>query len=440
MRWIYDFIFLMFALFSIPKFLVRLKQTDERKRLVRERFGIFSKKLTEKFGGRNVIWLHAVSVGEVLAAGPWVERFLKMYPAWIVALSTTTPTGQEVAQAFVSDRVAVFYAPFDLSWVVRRVLHSIEPKLILLMETEIWPNLISEASSNGIPIGIINGRISPRSFGRYQLIGLWLRSILQKLSFCLVQSERDQDYFLKLGVPRPQIFCTGNMKFDRSDIGGGLTGRVDSRVSEWARNHLIFVGGSTNWNEEELILRVFTRLREVFQNLRLILAPRHPEHLPKVIRAVRRHQFQYQCFSHNHSDRSFEILLVDRMGILASLYALADLVFIGGSFVRRGGQNPIEAAFARKPLLHGPNVFNFQEIYQMLDQNHAAFPVCSEEELFQKAKMILERREIREQMGAFAWSTVQSMKGATARTLDYLSRWIRIQEPSAALAQSYDTA
>ncbi len=427
MKWFYDLAFLIFALFSIPKFLIRLNQTDNRAQLVKERFGIFSESAKEKFFWKKVVWLHAVSVGEVMAARSWIQLFLTRYPGWTIALSTTTPTGQTVAQTLASEQVVVFYAPFDLSYVVRRVLNVIQPKLILLMETEIWPNLISEANVFGVPIGIINGRISRRSFKRYCLIRSWISSILRKLSFCLVQSERDRDYFVKLGIPPSQVFYTGNMKFDHDVVH-----KTKTNVGAAKQSGLVLVAGSTSWNEEELVLRVFGQLLKIFSHLQLILAPRHPEHLSKVVEAVKRHGFRYRRFSENHAAESYQVLLIDRMGILASLYSSADLVFMGGSFVRRGGQNPIEAAFCKKPLLHGPNVFNFHEVYQMLDQSGAAIQVHSEEELFQKSKMLLERPEIREQMGAQAWSTVQSMKGATARTLGYLSSWIQGEKPSVA--------
>ena len=433
--WLYDFAFLIFAVISIPKFLVRLNQTENRPQFIKERFGNFSVGLKEKFLGQKVVWIHAVSVGEVMAARPWIRLFLEKYPDWTVAFSTTTPTGQTVARAFASERVAVFYAPFDLSYVVKRVLDCIRPKLILLMETEIWPNLISEASFSGIPIGIINGRISPRSFGRYRWIRSWIGTILKKLSFCLVQSDRDRDYFLKLGMPEPWIAYTGNMKFDQLDAAMETNDPTNLAVSQVARNGLIFIAGSTNWNEEELVLRVFRRLRETFPNLKLILAPRHPERLSKVVSTLKQQHFSYESFSKRHANAPFEVLLVDQMGILASLYLLADIVFIGGSFVRRGGQNPIEAAFCKKPLLHGPNVSNFHEVYRVLDEKGAAFQVFSEEELYQKSKMLLLHPEIRGEMGARAWSSIQSMKGATVRTLNYLAPWLQGQEQSAAVVK-----
>ena len=424
MNWLYDFIFSVFAVFSIPKFLIRLNQAEDGKKLIRERFGVLPESIKHFCLDRSVIWLHAVSVGEVMALREWIKQFLGAYPDWRLAISTSTPTGQSVAQTLASDRVVVFYAPFDLSGPVRKTIQAIRPKLIVLAETEIWPNLISEAHSLNIPIGIVNGRISPRSFKRYRLIRKWLGSILRQLSFCLVQSDRDRNFFSELGMPEEKIVETGNMKFDQISRNGSLAGSQGSFENKLGRGNLSVVAGSTNWNEEEILLRVFGRLKEKFHGLQLVLAPRHPERLGKVIEEIGKNKFQYQLYSQNLSAPS-EIIVIDRMGVLASLYSFADVVFIGGSLVARGGQNPIEAAVSKKPVLHGPNVFNFEGIYQKLDEGHAAFPIKSEEELFQKLELLLKNPELCRKSGERAWAIVQSMKGATTRTLNHLDRWIR---------------
>lgn len=418
MNLVYDFIFLIFALFSIPKFLIRLNQAQNGKQLFWQRFGFFDPAFKSKFSGKKIVWLHAVSVGEVNAAREWIQLFLNEYPGWTIALSTTTPTGQAIAESLASERLIVFYAPFDLSFVLKRVFQFIHPKLILLMETEIWPNLISHAFKNGIPVGIINGRISPRSFGRYQFISLWLRPILNQLSFCLVQSERDGEYFEKLGLANEKLLLTGNMKFD---VNGQNKNANFVHPNGIGLKSLVFIGGSTHWNEEKILLSVFKRLYPTFHNLKLILAPRHPEHLSQVENAVKESNFRYCFFSalERQSD-GYDVLIIDQMGVLASLYSIADLVFMGGSFVRRGGQNPIEAAGFKKPILHGPNVINFHEVYRILDQENAAVLTHSEEELYQQSRKLLEHPELRDQMGARAWASIQSMKGATARTLNYL--------------------
>lgn len=451
MKWLYNFIFSVFALFSIPKFLIRLSQAQDGRRFIRERFGFLSELVKHACAGQKVVWLHAVSVGEVMALREWIRQFLETYPDWKLALSTSTPTGQSVAQTLVSDRVVVFYAPFDLSGAVKKTIQAIQPKLIVLAETEIWPNLISEANSRAIPIGIVNGRISPRSFKRYRLVRKLLASVLKQLSFCLVQSERDRNFFVQLGMPEERIVETGNMKFDQSDVDDCITGEQAVFKDKIACGGLVLIGGSTSWNEEEILLRVFGRLKKTFPHLQLVLAPRHLERIGRVIREIEKNEFGYRLYSRinletvlgtagtgsqnlSHNVSGTPVIVIDRIGILASLYSFADLVFIGGSLVARGGQNPIEAASLKKTVLHGPNVFNFEGIYQKLDEGHAAFQVRSEEELFQKVDWLLKEPHLRCEAGERAWSIVQSMKGATTRTLDYLSRWLWLKNPAPVFA------
>ena len=468
MTLVYDLLFLVFAILSIPKFLLRLNQAEDWIDMFSERFGRFRKSFDDQFSGKKVVWLHAVSVGEVMALRRWIQLFGERYPDWVLALSVTTPTGHEIASKLFSDRAVLFYAPFDISFIVRRFLRLIQPKLILLMETEIWPNLISQAARAGVTVGILNGRISARSFRRYSFVRYWMRPIVGKLTFCLVQSEHDRERFLRLGMNKRRTAVLGNMKFDQ--IGscdrhpksfavilsgaaaqdrlreGSRTGSFgpsglrmtahDDELDTSTSDRLVIVAGSTSWNEEQLLLGVFKRLRQSFQRLQLVLAPRHPEQISKVLRAVKAAQLPVQLFSKSRGAEFCPILLVDQMGILASLYRRAHIVFVGGSLVRRGGQNPIEAAVFRKPLVHGPHVFNFSAVYQALDERDAAICVHSEDELFQKFKVLLEQPELRERMGNEAFRVVQTMKGATMRTMDFLSRWIRSDEPVQTMVQS----
>lgn len=432
MSWIYNFIFFIFALISIPKFLVRLNQAGDGSQLFRERFGIFPEAFRNFFAGEKTIWLHAVSVGEVMAARAWLERFLDQYKDWKVALSTTTPTGYSVAKKLPLERVMSFYAPFDLSFSVQRALGAIQPKLILLMETEIWPNFISEASRAGVPIGIINGRISPRAFRRYRLARFWTSSMFGKLSFCLVQSERDRAFFSSLGMAPGKLTHTGNMKFD--SVRAGLNGAANSAADEIyiPKEALVLIGGSTHDGEEEMLLNVFRRLKPAVPGVRLILAPRHPERTKQVVELAAKGGFSVQLFS-NGSGTPWDVLVIDRMGLLASIYALADIVFIGGSMIPHGGQNPIEAAHQKKPVLHGPHVFNFQDLYRALDESGGAAEVRCEDELFEKTHRLFGERDARREMGGRAFRVVESMKGATGRTLEYITNWISNHEPSTLL-------
>jgi 3-deoxy-D-manno-octulosonic-acid transferase len=433
MRQLYDLIFLLFAVVSLPKFLLRLSQASDSTQMWRERRGWLASRVRQKCTG-NVLWLHAVSVGEVLALRKFIHQFLMKYSDWTIALSVSTPTGHSVAKHLISDRLTLFYAPFDFSGAVRRVLDTIQPKLVLLMETEIWPNLITEVSRRQIPIGIVNGRISPRAFRRYFLATPWIGPLLQKLSFCWVQSARDADHFIKLGMPRENVMESGNLKFDQDLTQTPTSLAVFQNWIERAeQSPFVLIGGSTSGCEEAVLLRRFRILRTSFPFLRLVLAPRHPERLPKIIRDIEKLNLAYQRWSEPLPREPASILLVDRMGLLSSLYAFADVVYIGGSLSRRGGQNPIEAARCKQPILHGPHVINFDVLYRALDQNGAAFCVQSEEELDQKLRLLIRDPKLRTRMGTIGFETVQTMKGATTRTLECLDSWIRSAEPSRAL-------
>jgi len=446
MRFLYDLVFLWFALVSLPKFLIRLNQSEQPLKMFRERLALDLPSRSEIGPERRVVWLHAVSVGEVMAVRKWIELFGHHYRDWTIALSTTTPTGYTVASKLVRDRVFVFYCPLDLSWAVRRVLSALKPRIVLLMETELWPNLITEASRRDIPIGILNGRISPRSFGRYRWLKPWIGFLLRKLSFCLVQSDRDRNYFLRLGMPEERVTHTGNMKFDQ--IGTVVNSLDRSQTTEIGihPSHLILMAGSTSWNEEEMLLRVFERLRTSFAGLQLVLAPRHPEQVEKVERAIQKTKLSYQCVSKGRAvgaEIPPSVLVVDRVGFLASLYPAAHVVVMGGSFVPRGGQNPIEAAVAKKPVVHGPHVFNFHEVYERLDAIGGAVRVQSENELTEVLTQLFLHPDERERMGLKAQDAVEEMKGATMRTLSFLKDWIQPQkqsEPQTVQCQPHSTA
>ncbi len=367
-----------------------------------------------------MLWLHAVSVGEVKALGRFIELFLERHPNWMIAFSQTTPTGHEVARIFSSDRVMAFYAPFDLSGCVSRVLEAIRPKMITLVESEIWPNLVGEAFSRGIPIGVINGRMSPRSFKMYRLLGMCYRHLIQKLSFCLVQTERDYGYFEMLGVSKEKIVICGNLKFDQSERFTAPAWNLFHRKSQIRRTWVV---GSTSGGEEQIILDVFKKLKSTFPDLRLVLAPRHLERMDLVSEWIKQRSFQYTAFSKLEEGDDSEVILIDVMGVLASVYQWADFVFVGGSFTKRGGQNPVEPARFKKAILHGPHVHNFHALYELLDQSGGAFCVSTKKMLYERSKELLGSIQLRNEVGEKAFQTIERMKGATERTLRGLEPW-----------------
>ena len=422
-RWIYDLGFLSFGLISLPKFLRRIEQAEDRGRLLRERFGIFSEEIRSQFAGVRPVWIHCVSVGEALAAEKFVELFRANRPDQTLVLTTVTPTGQQIAKQWEGERVKVFYFPFDIRPAVRRFFDTIQPAALFLVETEIWPNVIEEAGRRRIPVGIVNGRLSERSFRSFRRFNCLFRSVISGIDFFLVQTEKDRDRWLALGVNPEKVRVTGNMKLDVFKLNGqwekdraAFRGRLGLSPEE-----KVLIGGSTHAGEEEILLRVTRRLRGEGFPLKLILAPRHIERSQKILEQARKAGFRSMLASENGPENSdFEVLILDQLGELRRLYAACDAVFVGGSLVRHGGQNPVEPAACRRPILHGPWVFNFEDLYRRLDEGGGSLQVKEEEEIQFVLKRILTSERESEYLGLRAYEILKQLQGATERNFTWI--------------------
>jgi len=425
--WLYDLGFLVFGIISLPHFVARLGQAEDRGRLLRERFGILPKKLISGTQGTRTIWVHGVSVGEVLAVEKFIHLLLERRPDVRIVLTTVTPTGQSLAKKWENERLQVLYFPLDFRFAVRRFFKALRPELLLLMETEIWPNVIKEAKSCKVPVGVINGRISERSFKGFRRFSGIFRPILENIAFFLVQTELDRERLVGLGVDPGKIQVTGNMKLDAFDFNGDGKREGSSLHEEWgfSRSDQILIGGSTHEGEETILLRAFRRLREGNPSLKLLLAPRHIERAPKVSEEVNREGFQTVLASEERNSSPFEVLILDRLGELRKLYAMADAVVMGGSFVRHGGQSPIEPACHRRAILHGPWVSNFHEIYRKLDEEGGSLRVKGEDELVFALKRILGSDHERRYLGNRAYEVLSKLQGATERNLNWIERSLR---------------
>ncbi len=416
LKLIYEPLLFIFGILYFPHLLKRMKQEPDQKRFLRERFGYYKTNAAE----HQVIWIHAVSVGEVLAAKGFLRLLLDSLPDAHVVLSTTTPTGQQLAKKIESEheRVRAIYFPFDFGSAIKRAFDRIHPECIIIMETEIWPNLIKEAAKRGVPIGIVNGRISNRAMKRYRWIKSFTRSIVKDLTYCFVLSEQDKQRFLELGVRPECLRVSGNMKFDQET---NLDLEEVARLQrEWQLvDHQVLIGGSTHAGEETILIEAFQMLRREFPGLKLIVVPRYPERSPEVRALIERAGFKVNLASEGPQPVS-DVLILDQMGILPIYYALADLVFVGGSLIPHGGQNPIEAARYFKPILHGAYVANFEEIYSNLDESGGAFLVDSETALYQQAASLLSDSKNLERAGRIAYECVEALKGATRRNLELL--------------------
>lgn len=424
---LYNSLFLTAGTFLLPHFLVRLRQSNEPGRLWRERCGIFSEELITEARTGSWIWIHAVSVGEVLAVRELIQQLkLKLAPGAHILLTTVTPTGQKLAASLEGDAIRVCYFPFDLTGCIRNFLNVFRPKCILLAETEIWPNLVLEACRVGVPVGIINARLSEKSLKRYQRFRFLFKPVFERLQFIFTQTEEDKERFLKLGIPFDKIRTLGNMKYDNVRFEVLPSPSQTLLRQEWGFHSAdqIIVAGSTHSGEEKTILEIFHQLQPQFQSLKIMIAPRHVERSRSIGAMTRRFGLKAQYASERDPKQDFDVLILDQIGILKHLYAIADVVFVGGSLICRGGQNPIEPASFKKPILHGPYVMNFEKVYRALHEELGALVVKDKEQLSFALNRLLRDESERQDLGERAYASVKKLQGATQRHLEVLTSWL----------------
>ncbi|MCM8776210.1 MAG: 3-deoxy-D-manno-octulosonic acid transferase [Candidatus Omnitrophica bacterium] len=422
MVFLYNLAFLSFGLFYSPIFLSKIKQASDPKLLIRQRLGIFTRAWREKITTKKVIWIHAVSVGEVMAVKKFVEEFLRQTAEFHIVLTTVTPTGQKVAKELEGERITVCYFPFDLTLPVRSFFRTLQPQCLLLVETEIWPNGLVEAERQRVPVGIINARLSAKSFSRYRLLGGIFRPLLKKLNFILAQSQPDADRFIELGMDRERVHVLGNIKFDHLSLDSFNVPASDALRHEWGLSPIdkIFIAGSTHPGEEEILMRVFFQLRAEVPGFKMIVAPRHIERSEALCREFRKRNIRIRLFREPNPPPEFEVGVLNQIGILKNLYCMADMVFMGGSLIKHGGQNPIEAACFKRPIIHGPYVFNFEEIYHRLDEEGGALMVRDEAQLVLASRRLFHDPHESRRLGENAFAIVRKHLGATQRHLDWL--------------------
>jgi 3-deoxy-D-manno-octulosonic-acid transferase len=415
---VYDFVYLLVLTATSPYLLWMMAFSRKHRAGIRQRLGFVA-----PFGGdRPRIWIHGVSVGEVLAAQSLIEVMEREVPDHEVVISTTTRTGQEVAAKRYPGR-RVFYYPLDFSWSTRRVLRRVRPVAVILMELEIWPNFLLSTSVTEVPVLLVNGRISSRSYRRYGILQRVIPEPMDRIVLYCVQTRKYAERFRRLGVRPDRIHVTGTMKFDNI-----RTEDVDAAASEVRRElgiaagERVLMGGSTHPTEEEALLRIFRRLVAVHPDFRLVLVPRHPERLDEVESLVRRHGFEVVRKTRIGAGRP--VVLVDTMGELARIYAAADLVFVGGSLIPHGGQNMMEPAGLGRAVLFGPHVENFRETVDVLLEARgvrmAADPSDLEAAVLELAADPAAARE----MGARARRVIIEEKGASERIMAHVRPFI----------------
>ena len=408
-RFIYTLLLYLSLPIAILKLIAKERKSPFRKAKLKNQLGFVTKT------SGKVIWVHCVSVGEFNAARPLIDQILDIYPEHKLAITTTTITGAEAVRNHYQDRVIHYFFPFDLPFIVGPFVNKINPVACILLETEIWPNLINNLNKKAIPVMLINARLSERSLNKYQKFSSKLvQKTINQLTLIGSQNERTSERFLSLGMSPNKVVTVGSLKFDSNEKDNpNITQSLQKIVGE--RHVVVFA--STREGEEKKIIQSYVNLKDKFDAL-LIIVPRHPERFDEVFNLivdsglkVKRRSDGLGC------DESIQVLLGDSMGELLSYYSVCDIAFIGGSLIDTGGQNMLEAAAASKPILFGPSVFNFEKIAQLFLEKDAAIQVGDADDLMKTISALLLDDTKRQKLGENAKNSFEKNRGAVDRLL-----------------------
>ena len=378
-------------------------------------------------------WLHAVSVGEAIAATPLVEGLRRRYRSLPLVMTTTTETGARVVRERFAGQAAHRFFPLDLPGATRRAIAAIDPAFVICMETELWPTLFRALAHRRTPVMIANGRLSDRSFRRYQLVRAFMREVLADVTVFAMRSAEDARRAIALGAPPERVFVTGNVKHDvAADESAGAV-ELWRRLLGLAHGGPVWVAGSTHRGEEQAVMNAHAEARKLAPGLALVLAPRHPERVPEVVSLVRASGAVPVLRSElSHAGVSFDggprVIILDTVGELAQVYAVADVVFMGGSLVSAGGHNMLEPAARGKPVLTGPHTENFRESAELLIGCGAARLVNDAPTLAAELGLLLADSSLRARVGAAGRAAVASRHGAVREVLDLAARFLAVPE------------
>lgn len=414
-RLLYTLLLYVLTPFILLRLWLRGRRAPAYRRRIRERFGW----VTALPADRPVLWVHAVSVGETLAAVPLVQALQRDYPDHQLMVTTMTPTGSERVRAAFGDRVAHVYAPYDLPGAVRRFLNRVHPRVLVVMETELWPNLVAACARRDIPVVLANARLSEKSARGYGRLGGLTRAMLARLSAVAAQAEADGERFRAIGLPRDRLVITGNIKFDVT-LTGAMGADAAAMRAAWQPGDSprpVWLAASTHEGEDEIVLAAHQRLLAEFPRLLLVLVPRHPERFERVFTLCRQQGLSVARRSSADAVADCQVLLGDTMGELLTFYGACDIAFVGGSLVPSGGHSLIEPAAWEKPVLSGPHLFNFAEVTRQL-QAADALLICDDAEALtaQVGRLLRDAGEARGR-GERAGSVVASNRGALQRLL-----------------------
>ncbi len=424
MMLLYQFVYTILFIPALPFYvLYRLLKKKPPVRVL-SRLGLKMRKIPES--ENSPIWIHAVSVGEVLAAKPLIEILRDKYPYLPIVMSVTTDTGKEAAARELPYDIYIIDLPFDFGFAVRRYLSRVKPQIVMILETELWPRFCVETGNRNIPLILLNGRLSKTSFPRYKIVKSLMARVLESFTLLLVQTEEYRKRFLELGADEKKIHVVSSMKYHESNFD------VDEELREQIRRRYdidgtspLFVAGSTHKGEEEIILRVYKKLIGEFADLRLAIVPRRPERFADVEKLISETGLAYNLRSEDSPRKDWKILLVDKMGELKIFYSLSKIVFIGGSLVPHGGQNMLEAAAYKVPVIFGKYIYNFEQMAEMFLKSGGGCSVADENALYIAARNFLDDKDKYKQAADAAHSIITGNQQGVTETCNYVEPFIK---------------
>ena len=403
----------------LPLIVLRLYWRSLKNPGYRQRIGERFALIPERCGDTRLVWVHAVSVGEVIAATPMVRKLMQRYPDVKVCISTTTPTGSDRVKAAFGDEVLHYYLPYDLPSLLTRFIKALRPSILVIMETELWPNLLATCDFLKLPVMLANGRMSARSARGYRRFSALTRPMLGQLSLLAAQSDTDAGRFLQLGAEQEKVITTGSIKYD-VEIDEQTQHRalvLRAQLNSASRQCVVFA--STHAGEDEYILPMVKRLHQIHPDFLAVVVPRHPERFPVVARLADRLNLDSVLLSSQDiAGEHAQLVIGDTMGDMLALYGIADLAFIGGSLVPHGGHNMLEAAAWSVPIITGQSVFNFQSVYQALEAQQAVTTVMDRYDLERTLERWLEGQLPLDQSGLNARRVLEENRGAIDRLLE----------------------
>lgn len=408
---IYDILATVCFILFYPFVAISRLHTGKDSGTRRIKLGLFDKpELKDK-----VIMFHAVSVGEVLSLEKLLKNAKESFPDSSVILTTGTKTGQELAHKKYSDTLDyITYFPFDFPYAINNFLKRINPDIVVIAETELWPNFAMHCKKNNIPLIIINGRISDASYGSYKILKPFFAPILNLYTKIYTQSDLDNERFISLGNKPENTEVMANLKFDIE--------KTESDIDLKSGNHKVIIAGSTHSGENEIVLRTYNELKKSHNDLKMILAPRHMERIPEIEQILKEYNFQVGYRSKSDNFETNDIIILDTFGELKKSYAICDIAFIGGSFNNTGGHNPLEASIYNVPTITGPNIKNFRDIYGILTRANASKLVKSEKEFLNTLSELLSDENKLKEMEDSCKNVFEHQRGAIEFVIDKIQK------------------